>query len=150
PLVSGIALSMSPMTAAIMSAVPTRRAGAGSAMNDASRELGAALGVAVLGSVAASRYRSHIKPLLSGLPAGQRARASSSISGALDTAAHARGSFGARLADGASHAFVSGIHFAVYAGAMLCAIAAVVVYKYLPRQLAQEGAVASPTAALEE
>src|SRR5262249_20104567 len=115
-----------------------------------------ALGVAVLGSVAASRYRSHIKPLLSGLPAGQRARASSSISGALETAAHATGSFGARLADGASHAFVSGIHFAVYAGAMLCAIAApravgaVAFYKPLPRPPAGEGGAAPPPAALEE
>ena len=59
-LVTGIALTMSPMTAAIMSAVPPRRAGAGSAMNDATRELGAALGVAVLGSIAASRYGSGI------------------------------------------------------------------------------------------
>ena len=56
PLTTGIALAMSPMTASIMSAVPPRRAGAGSAMNDATRELGAALGIAVLGSVAASRY----------------------------------------------------------------------------------------------
>ena len=54
--VSGMALTMSPMTAAIMSAVPARRAGAGSAMNDATRELGASLGVAVLGSVAASHF----------------------------------------------------------------------------------------------
>jgi predicted MFS family arabinose efflux permease len=50
-LVTGIALTMSPMTAAIMSAVPPRRAGAGSAMNDATRELGASLGIAVLGTV---------------------------------------------------------------------------------------------------
>ena len=56
PLVAGIAMAMSPMTASLMSAVPARRAGVGSAMNDATRELGAALGVAVLGSVAASKY----------------------------------------------------------------------------------------------
>ena len=37
PLVAGMALVMSPMTAVIMSAVPARRAGAGSAMNDATR-----------------------------------------------------------------------------------------------------------------
>ena len=58
---------MSPMTASIMSAVPARRAGAGSAMNDATRELGAALGIAVLGSVAASRYSSRPRPALHGL-----------------------------------------------------------------------------------
>src|SRR4051794_1455573 len=63
PLVSGMALSMSPMTASIMSAVPARRAGAGSAMNDATRELGAALGIALMGSLAASRYTSLLAPV---------------------------------------------------------------------------------------
>ena len=72
---TGIALSMSPMTASIMSAVPPRRAGAGSAMNDATRELGAALGIAVLGSVAASRYASSIAPALRGLSRSDQASA---------------------------------------------------------------------------
>jgi fucose permease len=43
--IAGLALTMSPMTSSIMSAVPARRAGAGSAMNDATWELGSALGV---------------------------------------------------------------------------------------------------------
>ena len=63
----GMALAMSPMTAAIMSAVPPRRAGAGSAMNDATRELGAALGVAVMGSIAASRYAAGIDDAITSL-----------------------------------------------------------------------------------
>src|SRR5205823_1910579 len=66
-LVAGIASAMSPMTAALMSAVPARRAGVGSAMNDATRELGAALGIAVLGSVAASKY-AHAVDLIRGVP----------------------------------------------------------------------------------
>ena len=70
PLTGGIALTMSPMTASIMAAVPARRAGAGSAMNDATRELGAALGIAVLGSVAASRYDGRIARYLHGLTGG--------------------------------------------------------------------------------
>ncbi|MEY2571682.1 MAG: hypothetical protein QOE63_2032, partial [Acidimicrobiaceae bacterium] len=71
-LTSGIALTMSPMTAAIMSAVPPRRAGAGSAMNDATRELGAALGIAVLGSVAASRYGTGLKSSIASLSPADR------------------------------------------------------------------------------
>ena len=78
-MVTGIALTMSPMTAAIMSSVPPRRAGAGSAMNDATRELGAALGVAVLGSIAASQYTSHLHDALDVIPASARDAASSSI-----------------------------------------------------------------------
>jgi EmrB/QacA subfamily drug resistance transporter len=150
PLVSGISLTMSPMTAAIMSAVPARRAGAGSAMNDASRELGAALGVAVLGSVAASRYAAHLKPIVESLPAGERSHASSSIAGALETAAHHAGAEAARIAGGAAHAFVSGIHFAVFTGALLAATAAVLVYRFLPRRIEPHGAMHSGLESAED
>src|SRR5207237_1766702 len=85
-LMCGLALTMSPMTAAIMSAVPPRRAGSGSAMNDATRELGAALGVAVLGSVAASRYGSGLGSVAGALRAADRSRALGSLAGALQTA----------------------------------------------------------------
>jgi Na+/melibiose symporter-like transporter len=150
PLVSGIALTMSPMTAAIMSAVPPRRAGSGSAMNDASRELGAALGVAVLGSAAASRYASHIGSVLAALPAGEQASARASLSGALETAARLPAAAGARLTSVAEHAFVSGIHFAVIVGALLAATAAVIVYKYLPHHIAQHGAAHGPVESMED
>src|SRR5690606_13594269 len=50
-LAAGMALSMSPMTTQLMSAVPRAKAGVGSAMNDTTRELGGALGVALLGSL---------------------------------------------------------------------------------------------------
>ena len=54
------------------------KAGVGSAVNDTSRELGGALGIAVLGSIANAAYRSRID--LSGvrLPAGTRAAAEGS------------------------------------------------------------------------
>ncbi len=85
-LIGGIALTISPMTASIMSVVPSRRAGAGSAMNDATRELGAALGVAVLGSVAASRYSAGIANAIAPLSPGDQATASASLGAALQTA----------------------------------------------------------------
>ncbi|HEX5586331.1 MAG TPA: MFS transporter, partial [Acidimicrobiia bacterium] len=85
PLAAGMALAMSPMTASIMSAVPDRRAGSGSATNDATRELGAALGVAILGSIAASVYRSSLAPALHSLPKSIDSRADSSISGAVQS-----------------------------------------------------------------
>ena len=86
PLMTGVSLSMAPMTASIMSAVPESRAGAGSAMNDATRELGAALGIAVLGSIAASQYSSHLHDALDKIPAAARGTASQSIAGALQVA----------------------------------------------------------------
>lgn len=149
PLVSGIALCMSPMTASIMSAVPPRRAGAGSAMNDATRELGAALGIAVMGSLAASRYASSIAKVTAKLPAAVRHRATVSLAGALGAAAKLGGMPGRLLAAGAERAFIDGMQLAVTGGAMLAAISAVVVYRSLPRQAAHGTAVASPVAAME-
>ena len=78
------ACAMSSLTGSIMSAVPLGRAGVGSAMNDTTRELGGALGVAVLGSLVASRYDSQIiSGAIAGLPASAHAVADSGLSGAL-------------------------------------------------------------------
>lgn len=132
PFMSGIALTMSPMTSAIMSAVPARRAGAGSAMNDATRELGAALGVAVLGSIAASRYSSSVHGAVTKLPASSQHAARSSLAGALQVARSLPGATGSALARGAQHAFVGGIQVASTMGIALALIAALVVWRYLP------------------
>ena len=150
PLTGGIALTMSPMTASIMSAVPSRRAGAGSAMNDATRELGAALGIAVLGSFAASRYDSRVARFLGGLTAAQRSAARGSIGGALKVAGKLPAPASAILSAGAKDAFVSGLHLAAIAGAILALCAAVVVLKYLPHSLVPEGAVRGPIESIED
>ncbi len=138
------------MTASIMSAVPPRRAGAGSAMNDATREFGAALGIAVLGSIAASRYAGRISHLLGGLKPGDRSAARTSIAGALRVAGTLRGSAADALTLGARQAFVDGIHLAVLVGAGLALASAIFVYRSLPHSLAPEGAMHGALEALEE
>ena len=150
PLTGGIALTMSPMTASIMSAVPARRAGAGSAMNDATRELGAALGIAVLGSVAASKYDSSIARFLTGLPAHQQSNARTSIAGALKVAGQLSHHASVVLQVGAKDAFVTGLHVASLVGAVLALVAAGIVAKFLPHSLVPEGALRGPLEALEE
>ena len=149
-LISGIALAMSPMTAQIMSAVPPRRAGAGSAMNDATRELGAALGIAVLGSLAASRYSSALRNLVSGLSGPQRTAARGSLAGALRTAASLPTSARHALELGAKTAFVDGIHLAVTGGAVLAFMAAFIVFRYLPHSVAHQAAPNDALGALED
>lgn len=143
PLTTGIAMAMSPMTASIMSAVPARRAGSGSAMNDATRELGAALGVAVLGSLAASRYSHSINRTIATIPIGSRSAVRSSLPSALEQAKTLAQSEASAVTAAAQHAFVDGIHFAVTAGATLAAIAAIVVFRYLPHEATHESAVES-------
>ncbi len=129
-LASGMSLSMAPMTNAIMAGVPRAKAGVGSAMNDTSRELGGALGVAVLGSLANSWYTSSLKPALVGVPAELADHARGSLAGALAVAAQL-GPDGQRLADSARSAFVDGMAQAVLVGAAVIALAAAAARRFL-------------------
>lgn len=79
----GMGLTSAPATESIMGAVQTDKAGIGSAVNDAVREVGATLGVAVIGSVFASLYVLRIDELRSALPAGAGERAAESVSAAV-------------------------------------------------------------------
>ncbi|MGB3773595.1 MAG: MFS transporter [Rhodococcus sp. (in: high G+C Gram-positive bacteria)] len=68
-LAVGIAAIQGPATESIMSSIPVDEAGAGSAVNDTTRELGGTLGIAVLGSIAASQYNTTVPPLVDSIPA---------------------------------------------------------------------------------
>jgi Na+/melibiose symporter-like transporter len=67
-LAGGMALVMAPATESVMSALPLAKAGVGSAVNDTTRQVGGALGVAVIGSLLASGYTSSLKPWVSTTP----------------------------------------------------------------------------------
>ncbi len=85
----GLGLISAPATEAVLGAVPTEKAGVGSAVNDATRLFGAALGVAVIGSVAASLYSRRLGTTLPpGLPRQAVVAARSSVGGALVAAQH--------------------------------------------------------------
>jgi EmrB/QacA subfamily drug resistance transporter len=84
----GLGMITAPATESIMGAVPKEKAGVGSAVNDATRLFGATLGVAVIGSIAASLYSTRLSATLpSGLPSAAAAAARGSVGGAL-VAAH--------------------------------------------------------------
>lgn len=65
----GLAIVQGPATESIMASLPLDEAGAGSAVNDTTREIGGTLGVAVLGSIVASYYATTMSPLLDRIPA---------------------------------------------------------------------------------
>ena len=98
----GMGLTTAPSTGAIMRSLPLHKAGVGSAVNDTTRELGGALGVAVLGSLVASHFRSSIHDALGGLPA----KATHSLAEALQHAAPVGGSRGGVIAHTARDSFV--------------------------------------------
>lgn len=141
PLATGMAITMTPLTTLIMSSVPLSRAGVGSAMNDTTRELGGALGVAVLGSVVTSQYATGISGSVAGLPAQARAVADSGLSGALQVGAQVGGEQGAALVDAAKQAFVDGLGWAALVGSATVFSAAVATRFLLPRPAAQVGGI---------
>jgi EmrB/QacA subfamily drug resistance transporter len=129
---AGMALATPSLTGSIMSAVPLGKAGVGSAMNDVTRELGGALGVAVLGSLVASRYDTKIADVISALPGPLHSAADASLSGALQVGSQVGGDQGGQIAQAAKDAYVSGMNLATLVGAVVAAIGAVIVYRKLP------------------
>jgi EmrB/QacA subfamily drug resistance transporter len=117
PLGAGMGLAMLPATTAITDALPRAKQGVGSAMNDLSRELGGALGIAVLGSVMQSVYRGHLD--VAGLPAPLADPARSSL--ALATR------LGPGFAGQARGAFVDGMQAALLGAAGVAILAAIAV-----------------------
>jgi DHA2 family multidrug resistance protein-like MFS transporter len=101
---TGMALVMSPASESIMSALPQAQAGIGSAVNDTVREVGGALGVAVVGSLVSASYRSGLA--VTGL-APALARAARSSLAAADQVATTAGPAGTRLAVAAHQAFTT-------------------------------------------
>ena len=80
---AGMGLAMAPATESIMGSLPRAQAGVGSAVNDTTRFVGGALGVALTGSVASSVFASHLHPVLTHVPARYVAEAKSSVGGAV-------------------------------------------------------------------
>jgi EmrB/QacA subfamily drug resistance transporter len=122
---AGMAFAAAPGTGEIMSAVPLDKAGVGSAVNDTTRELGGALGIAILGSIANSAYRSGVHLSGLGLTPSVRAQARESI-GAAAGVAHsvpAGAVVQARAAEAFTNAF--NVASAVSIGIALAAAAAV-------------------------
>jgi EmrB/QacA subfamily drug resistance transporter len=124
----GLALATAPATTAIVSALPARRQGIASAVNDLSREVGGAFGIAVLGSILNSGYRARIAPLASHLPARADGPVKDSLAAALQLAPRA-GRHGPALVDAAQRAFAGGLSNAlvVAAGVLLAAAALVAI-----------------------
>lgn len=123
PLGIGMGTAMTPATSAITGALPAAQQGVASAMNDLSREVGGALGIAVLGSLMTQGYRNLLE--LPGAPAGLVEKAKESFAGAV----HA----GGQVAQQADSAFVGGLQIALIAGSVGVLAAAVAVGLLLPR-----------------
>ncbi|WP_328401339.1 DHA2 family efflux MFS transporter permease subunit [Streptomyces sp. NBC_00390] len=127
----GMAHVSTPVTYTVVQLLPREKAGSGSALNNTFRQIGGALGVAVLGSMLATRYRSGIEEHLGALPAGARDAAGESLEATL-TAAEKLGPAGKTLIGPAHEAFLDAMHLTSLGSAVIAVIGAVVVGVFLP------------------
>ncbi|CAB4743832.1 unannotated protein [freshwater metagenome] len=134
-LAVGMGLTMAPSTDSVMGSLPLGKAGVGSAVNDTTRQVGGALGVAIIGSVLASVYGSKVSDFLTsqGAPTQAIDAAKGSLGGANLVAAQAPSAEAAAgLLRVANSAFVDALHWSVLVAAVPVAIGAVCVYLFLP------------------
>ena len=110
---TGMGLAGAPATESIMGSLPPDRANIGSAVNDTTRELGGALGVAIVGSIMSSLYA---------------ARAADRSTPELGAAVQG----GTALADAAREAFVHAMSRASIVVALVAVVGAVIAWRYLP------------------
>jgi len=133
-MAAGLAFTTGPATEAIMGALPRAKAGAGSAVNDTTREVGGTLGVAIIGSVLNSGYGSHVVAALTGLgaPPAVAHEAGQSVVAGVITAAHFPPALQPAAADAVRQAFMTGIHQGSLVAAGVTAVATVVALAFLP------------------
>jgi EmrB/QacA subfamily drug resistance transporter len=140
-MAAGFAMMMPSATEAIMGSVPPEKAGVGSAVNDTTRELGGAFGVAVLGSVVSSTYGPQVREAVAGspLPADAVTAASDQVGAAMEIAQGLPAPFNQVLHDVAANSFVDGMSTALMIGAAALALGAVVVGLFLPARGRPDG-----------
>ncbi|HVM65249.1 MAG TPA: MFS transporter [Acidimicrobiales bacterium] len=129
----GMAFAMTPATDSIMGAIPPERSGVGSALNDTTRELGGALGVAILGSIFASAYASRVTTAVTRLHV-HATGATKSVGTALGIARGIGGPVGQQLASAASHSFIDAMSRALLVGSFVAFAGALVAAIWLPNR----------------
>jgi EmrB/QacA subfamily drug resistance transporter len=131
---------MGPGTSSVMSSVPEEKAGVASAMNDVTRQVGGALGTAILGSILTSIYASKMADSVAGLPTGAGEAAQDSV-GQANAVAESVPAGGSALADAAAVAFTDAMGIAFLVAAGIAVVTAAVVKLRLP---AGQGIVRQP------
>jgi EmrB/QacA subfamily drug resistance transporter len=129
---AGIGTASAPATTAIMGLLPLDQAGVGSAVNNAIRQLGGALGVAVLGSLVSSGYRSGVGDALPALPHAATAAAGESVGAAGQVAAALPQPAGNALLDAAHGAFIHAMNTTASVAAAVALAGALIALLFLP------------------
>jgi len=132
-MAAGMAMTMAPATESVMGSLPREKAGVGSAVNDTTRQVGGALGVAIIGSAVSSVYASRIGSLSSrfGLDASSTSEAKSSLGGAQRIGADL-GAQASSFIEEANKVFVDAMAIGMRVGIIVVAFAFVMAWNFLP------------------
>ena len=144
---AGMGLVMAPASNTIMTTVPAHQAGAGSAINDTIREVGGALGIAIVGSLSAAVYQSRLGSALATahVPGAVTHAATGSVAAADLTGARLGGVPGSELISAAHSAFVTSMALGIRVAAGVALVSAVAaVFAFAPRRPRRVGAAAAP------
>jgi EmrB/QacA subfamily drug resistance transporter len=136
----GMALAGTPSTTAITESLPHRKQGVASAVNDTSRELGSALGIAILGSALNQAYRDGMADVVGSLPEQAREAALSSIAFISSPQVEAAGAAARPVVEAAKQSFVDGVHVALLVAAAVALVGALAVALLGPRSSAGRSA----------
>jgi DHA2 family multidrug resistance protein-like MFS transporter len=142
-----IALTMIPALDAILGALPAGETGAGSALTRAIQNVGASLGVAIMGSILNSAYQAHLNGQLTGLPAAARAAAETSVAVAAAVARHLPGMLGDQLLRSAESAYSQGMSDVLVVTAGLLVAGAMLMVLFLPARAPHVEQPAAPMGA---
>jgi EmrB/QacA subfamily drug resistance transporter len=149
----GMGNVMPTATESIIGSLPKEKAGVGSAVNDTTRQIGGAVGVAVLGSVLSSRFASHMSSLLTGkVPVAVAGQVKDSVGAALGVARNlpAASPFAPRIIAAAKASFVSGMHTSSILAAGIVLLAAVGVVIWLPARARDDNVAAAVAVAPDD
>jgi EmrB/QacA subfamily drug resistance transporter len=123
----GMGFAGTPATTAITAALPLSKQGVASALNDTSRELGSAIGIAILGSALNQQYRDGMASAVLHLPAQVADRVLGSIAFTSSPQVGQMGAAGQQLVEQARSAFLGGVSSALLIAAVFLAVTAVIV-----------------------
>ena len=127
----GMGLVNAPGTEMVMSSVPEERSGVASGVNNIARQVGGALGVAIVGSIVSSIYAARLDEPGS-VPAPAQDAAEQSVAAAHAVGPALPGAVGGALVDAADHAFTDALAIGVAVAAGLAVVTAAVVLRRLP------------------
>jgi MFS family permease len=147
----GAGLGMPALTDTVMASVPEADAGIGSAVNDVSRELGGALGIATIGSLVSSLYRSNVDDALTGVVpdevvelVGEGVGVAAAISAELPEGV------AAVVIPAANQAFLDAITSGFRISAAVLVTAIVIAYTLIPRRMRATQASAEEVLGVDE